>query len=69
MLWLSMCQTSNALDPIAANSRPWAKVEKFWRFCQLYGDYQATSPSLRRQLAINIEQDRDKAKSCSMLSR
>jgi hypothetical protein len=69
MLWLSICQTSNALDPIAANRRPWAKVEKFWRFCQLYGEYQATPPSLRRQFIIKTEQDRDKAKSCSMSSQ
>lgn len=58
MLWLSMCQTSEALDPIAANSRPWATVEKFWRFCKLYGNYQATPPHLRRQFIINFEQAR-----------
>ncbi|MGG6241522.1 hypothetical protein ACQ4N7_23090 [Nodosilinea sp. AN01ver1] len=58
MLWLSMVQTSEALDPIAPDSRPWATVEKFWRFCKLYGDYQATPPRLRRQFIISLEQAR-----------
>jgi hypothetical protein len=69
MLWLSICHTSDALDPVTTNSRPWANVKKFWRFCKLYGDYQATPPSLRRQLLINIEQDRAQAKSCSICSQ
>ena len=55
MLWLSMVQTSTALNPIAPDSRPWARVEKFWRFCNRYGDYQATPPHLRRQFMINLD--------------
>ncbi|MGB3308385.1 MAG: hypothetical protein WBG32_17365 [Nodosilinea sp.] len=59
MLWLSMCQTSEALNPLVGNRKPWANLENFWRFCQLYGDYQATPPGLRRQFIIKIEQDCD----------
>lgn len=64
MFWLSIAQTSQALDPIAPNRRPWAKVKKFWQFCRFYGDYQATPPSLRRQLIIDREQARRQAKAC-----
>ncbi|MBE9157656.1 hypothetical protein IQ265_12585 [Nodosilinea sp. LEGE 06152] len=64
MLWLSIGQTSEALDPIAVNSRPWATLEKFWRFCKLYGDYQATPPRLRRQFIINLEQARKNDQVC-----
>ncbi|PSN13866.1 hypothetical protein C7293_14065 [filamentous cyanobacterium CCT1] len=53
-----MVQTSEALAPIAPDSRPWATVEKFWQFCKRYGDYQATPPRLRRQFIINLEQAR-----------
>ncbi|MGF1517101.1 MAG: hypothetical protein ACFCVB_04750 [Nodosilinea sp.] len=65
MLWLSICNTSEALDPVAGNSCPWANVEKFWRFCQLYGDYQATPPSHRRQFIMDREQARRLVKTCS----
>lgn len=69
MLWLSMCQTSDALDPVAANSRPWANLQTFWRFCQRYGEYQATPPSQRRKFVIAMEQARRGAKTCSDLAR
>lgn len=64
MLWLSICQTSTALDPIAAPSRPWAKVQKFWRFCQQYGEYQATPPSQRRRFVMALEETRRGSKPC-----
>lgn len=69
MLWLSMCQTSEALDPIAGNRRPWANVQKFWRFCQRYGDYQSLPPSQRRKFVIALEQAGLEAKTCSDLSQ
>lgn len=69
MLWLSTCHTSDVFNPIVANRTPWANLETFWQFCQLYGDYQATPPSLRRRFIQKIEQDRDKAASCSMGSQ
>ncbi|MEA5448468.1 hypothetical protein VB780_07815 [Leptolyngbya sp. CCNP1308] len=65
MVWLSITQNVDALDPVAAHSRPWAKVEKFWRFCNRYGDYQATPPRLRRQFIIEMERARSQAKSCA----
>lgn len=65
MFWLSISQTSTALDPVVAHRQPWAKVERFWRFCKLYGEYQATPPSLRRQFLLNMEQARREAKSSS----
>jgi hypothetical protein len=67
MLWLSICNTSEALNPVAGPSRPWANVEKIWRFCQLYGDYQATPPSRRRQFILDREQARRQAETCSHL--
>ena len=42
MFWLSIANVSSALEPIAAYSRPWATVKKFWQFCNAYGEYQAT---------------------------
>ncbi|WP_156119681.1 hypothetical protein [Leptolyngbya sp. KIOST-1] len=63
MFWLSICQRSEALDPIAPDSRPWANVEKFWRFCKLYGDYQATPPRLRRRFILNLESTLEQASS------
>ncbi len=67
MFWLSICQTSNALDPITSNRRPWATVEKFWQFCQFYGDYQATPPSRRRQFIFYTEQARIRQRACGEL--
>lgn len=69
MFWLSISQTSTALDPVVAHSPPWAKMEKFWRFCRLYGEYQATPPSLRRQFILDMEQACREAKSCSTQSQ
>lgn len=69
MLWLSMCQTSEALNPIVANYHPWAKLKTLWQFCELYGDYQATPPHLRRRFIQKIEQERDKAAACSIGSQ
>lgn len=63
MLWLSIYQNSEVLSPLTGDSRPWAKVGLFWRFCRLYGDYQATPPHLRRQFVINMEQAR-KERAC-----
>lgn len=64
MLWLSICQTSDALDKVSASRRPWAKVQRFWRFCQRYGEYQALPPSQRRQFIIAMEQARCEARTC-----
>ncbi|MFQ4138848.1 hypothetical protein PGN35_021290 [Nodosilinea sp. PGN35] len=64
MVWLSITQNAAALDCVAAHSRPWAQVEKFWRFCDRYGNYQATPPRLRRQFVIEMERARRQAKSC-----
>ncbi|WP_155523600.1 hypothetical protein [Nodosilinea nodulosa] len=55
MLWLSMVHVSDELEPIAADSRPWATLQKFWRFCNLYGEYQSRPPSLRRQFIVELE--------------
>ncbi len=69
MLWLSMGQTSEALDPIVGNRRPWANMQKLWRFCQRYGDYQATPPSHRRNFVIALaDQAGLEAKTCSDLN-
>lgn len=65
MLWLCIFNTSKALDPVTGPSSPWANVEKFWQFCQLYGDYQATPPGRRRQFVIDREQARRRAEACS----
>ncbi|WP_169612658.1 hypothetical protein [Nodosilinea sp. P-1105] len=53
MFWLSMVQTSAALQPIAAHSRPWSHLKQFWRFCCFYGEYQAQPPSRRRRFMLN----------------
>jgi hypothetical protein len=56
MFWLSISNVSPALEPIAAHSRPWSTVKKFWQFCNSYGEYQATPPGQRRQFILNMEQ-------------
>lgn len=69
MLWLSICQTSEALDAVAANSRPWAKGQRFWRFCQSYGEYQSLPPGQRRRFILAMEQASRGANACSDLTR
>ncbi|WOD40441.1 hypothetical protein [Nodosilinea sp. E11] len=67
MLWLSIAQTSGALDPLIAPHRPWSRVMALWQFCRLYGDYQATPPSLRRQFLIDREQAGSSGKAGSFI--
>lgn len=55
MLWLSMFHVSDALEPIAADTRPWATLQKLWRFCNLYGEYHSKPPSLRRKFIVELE--------------
>jgi hypothetical protein len=69
MFWLSICQTSEALDPVAGNSRPWANMQRFWRFCQRYGEYQSLPPSQRRKFAIAMAQTSPGAKPSSVRNR
>ena len=56
MFWLSMSNCSTALDAIAAHTRPWAILKKFWQFSNAYGEYQSLPPSHRRQFIIDREQ-------------
>lgn len=56
MFWLSTANVSPELAPVAAHTRPWAILVKMWRFCNFYGEYQATPPSSRRQFVIELEQ-------------
>jgi hypothetical protein len=44
------------LEPIAADSRPWAILKKIWRFCDLYGEYKAKPPTQRRKFILELEQ-------------
>ena len=62
MFWLSTANVSPELAPLAAHTRPWAVLVKMWRFCNFYGEYQATPPSLRRQFIIELEQHQQEAK-------
>ncbi|MEM6435623.1 MAG: hypothetical protein AAF773_17490 [Cyanobacteria bacterium P01_D01_bin.115] len=55
MFWLSTANVSPELAPLAAHTRPWAVLVKMWRFCNFYGEYRATPPSLRRQFVIELE--------------
>jgi len=55
MIWLSISRRASVLDPIAAPSRPWARLHQFWQFCQFYGDYQVTPPRQRRQFILNLD--------------
>ena len=62
MFWLSTANVSPELAPLAAHTRPWAVLVKMWRFCNFYGEYRATPPSLRRQFIIELEQHQQEAK-------
>jgi len=63
MFWLSISSISPELEAIAAHTRPWATLKKFWQFCNAYGEYQAHPPSQRRKFILEKE-DRE-AKSAS----
>ncbi|NER79087.1 MAG: hypothetical protein F6K42_05810 [Leptolyngbya sp. SIO1D8] len=56
MFWLSISNTASELKPIAAHTRPWALLKKFWQFSNTYGEYQSLPPSRRRQFLIEKEQ-------------
>lgn len=56
MFWLSISSVSPELAEIAANTRPWAIVKKFWQFSNAYGEYQSHPPSHRRQFIIEREE-------------
>ncbi len=60
MFWLSTLSNAPQLDAIAANSRPWAILRRFWKFSDRYGEYQSRPPSLRRQFIIEMEQGEQK---------
>ena len=53
MFWLSISSKSPELDAIAAHTRPWATLKKFWQFSKTYGEYQSRPPSQRRQFIID----------------
>lgn len=55
MIWLSISNVSPASESIAADSRPWAKLKRFWEFCRFYGEYQATPLWQRRQFILDYE--------------
>lgn len=61
MLWLSTTNVSPELEGIAAYTRPWAILKRFWQFSQQYGEYQATPPSHRRQFILDMEQQEKEA--------
>jgi hypothetical protein len=56
MFWLSISNVAPELEPIAADSRPWAILKKIWRFCDLYGEYKAKPPTQRRKFILELEQ-------------
>jgi hypothetical protein len=56
MLWLSTIHFSSALDAITPRTRPWSVVQRFWQFCNIYGEYQTQPPSHRRQFIVELEQ-------------
>lgn len=55
MFWLSISNHSSELDAIAAHTRPWAILKKFWQFSKAYSEYQSLPPSHRRQFIIDKE--------------
>jgi hypothetical protein len=57
MFWLSTVNVSQAMEPIASDSRPWATLKKFWQFSSLYGSYQAEPPSQRRLFILELERE------------
>lgn len=61
MFWLSISSVSTELEAIAAHTRPWALLKKFWQFSNSYGEYQSLPPSKRRQFIIDGEQTQEKA--------
>ncbi|MEM9004798.1 MAG: hypothetical protein AAGE59_14905 [Cyanobacteria bacterium P01_F01_bin.86] len=61
MFWLSISSCSSELNAIAAHTRPWATLKKFWQFSQTYGEYHSLPPSRRRQFLIDMEQSKQPA--------
>lgn len=56
MFWLSMSNVAPELEAIAAHTRPWALIKKFWQFSNAYGEYQAQPPSQRRRYIFEQEE-------------
>lgn len=68
MFWLSISSRSSELDAIAAHTRPWAILKKFWQFSKTYGEYQSLPPSQRRQFIIDKMGPTQRKKSVDTIS-